>query len=286
MRGKFGPSVQQLLWASTAALTFAVNLNPALAQTRTFNVPAQPASRGIPMFAKQAGIQVVASGSSLRGRRTRLVRGSYTVAEALRLLLEGSGLVASSTGSTSIITIRADTSAADGQTVRPAADSESADIVVTGSRIVGGASASPTINLDAKQMRLAGQAELGEVLRSLPQNFAGGQNPGVMSGTTGSGNGNVSSGSSPNLRGLGGDATLTLMNGHRLSYGARVQAVDVSTIPLAAVDHVDIVADGASAIYGSDAVGGVVNVVLKRNFDGATLVARLGSGPIDWQRAM
>jgi outer membrane receptor protein involved in Fe transport len=65
------------------------------------------------------------------------------------------------------------------------------------------------------------------------------------------------------------------MNGHRLSYGARVQAVDVSTIPLAAVDHVDIVADGASAIYGSDAVGGVVNVVLKRNFDGATLVARL-----------
>lgn len=67
-----------------------------------------------------------------------------------------------------------------------------------------------------------------------------------------------------------------LLNGHRLSYGSFVQAVDISAVPLAGVERVDVVADGASAIYGSDAVGGVVNIILKRDYDGANLTATLG----------
>src|SRR5690606_39717167 len=66
----------------------------------------------------------------------------------------------------------------------------------------------------------------------------------------------VTGGSSLNLRGLGPDATLTLLNGRRMAYSGFVQAVDIGAIPVEAVDRVEIVADGASAIYGSDAVGG------------------------------
>ncbi|OTJ69459.1 TonB-dependent receptor, partial [Pseudomonas aeruginosa] len=69
---------------------------------------------------------------------------------------------------------------------------------------------------------------------------------------------------------------MTLLNGHRLPYDAVSQGVDISAIPLAALDRIEIVTDGASAIYGSDAVAGVANIILKRSFDGVQASARLG----------
>src|SRR6185312_8355917 len=89
-------------------------------------------------------------------------------------------------------------------------------------------------------------------------------------------NQDITGGSGINLRGLGPDATLTLLNGHRISYGGFAQAVDISAIPVEAVDRIEIVPDGASAIYGSDAVGGVANVILKRDYEGVTVGARYG----------
>src|SRR5690606_24972550 len=83
--------------------------------------------------------------------------------------------------------------------------------------------------------------------------------------------------SSVNLRGLGSDATLTLLNGRRLAYTAVKQSVDVSAIPIGAIQRIEIVPDGASAIYGSDAVAGVVNVILRRNYDGIETSARLAA---------
>ncbi|KAK0351360.1 hypothetical protein LTR94_025263, partial [Friedmanniomyces endolithicus] len=85
----------------------------------------------------------------------------------------------------------------------------------------------------------------------------------------------VGGGSSINLRGLGSDATLTLLNGRRLAYTAVRQSVDVSGIPVSAVDRIEVVPDGASAIYGSDAVAGVANVILRRDYDGLETSARL-----------
>ncbi|CCG37613.1 TonB-dependent Receptor Plug domain protein [Xanthomonas citri pv. mangiferaeindicae LMG 941] len=151
-------------------------------------------------------------------------------------------------------------------------------IEVTGTRIKGGSTPSPVITIGAERIREEGFTDLGEVIRSIPQNFSGGQNPGVVTGATGGGsnNQNITGGSGANLRGLGQDATLTLLNGHRLSYGGYVQAVDISAIPVEAVERVEIVPDGASAVYGSDAVGGVVNVMLKRDFDGVTVGMRYG----------
>src|SRR3546814_3459435 len=79
-----------------------------------------------------------------------------------------------------------------------------------------------------------------------------------------------------NLRGLGPDATLTLFNGHRVAYDAIGQGVDISAVPLAAVDRIEVLTDGSSALYGSDAVGGVANVILRRDYDGAVASARVG----------
>ncbi len=151
-------------------------------------------------------------------------------------------------------------------------------ITVTGTRIRGGTTPSPVITIGSERIQEEGFTDLGEVIRSLPQNFSGGQNPGVAAGAAqgGPGNQNITGGSSVNLRGLGADATLTLLNGRRMSYGGFSQAVDISAIPVAAVDRLEIVPDGASAVYGSDAVGGVANVILKRDFDGVTVGTRYG----------
>lgn len=151
-------------------------------------------------------------------------------------------------------------------------------VTVTGTRIRGGSTPSPVITIGSEQIQQEGFTDLGEVIRSVPQNFSGGQNPGIAAGATGGGQGNqnITGGSGLNLRGLGQDASLTLLNGRRMSYGGFTQMVDISAIPVEAVDRIEIVADGASAIYGSDAVGGVGNVILRRDFEGVTAAARYG----------
>lgn len=150
-------------------------------------------------------------------------------------------------------------------------------VQVTGTRIKGGTTPSPVITIDSTRIREEGFTDLGEVIRSLPQNFGGGQNPGVFaSANIGGNNFNTTGGSSLNLRGLGQDASLTLLNGRRLAYGGASQGVDISAIPVEAVERIEIVPDGASALYGSDAVGGVANVILKQDFEGAVIGARSG----------
>lgn len=164
-------------------------------------------------------------------------------------------------------------------TSTPPATTDLQAVTVTGTRIRGGSTPSPVITIGDEQMQEEGFTDLGEVIRSVPQNFSGGQNPGVLSGNlagAGNANQNITGGSSLNLRGLGADATLTLLDGRRMAYGGFTQAVDISAIPMEAVERIDIVPDGASAIYGSDAVGGVGNVILKRDFDGVTVGANYG----------
>lgn len=157
-----------------------------------------------------------------------------------------------------------------------AADGGAEGIVVTGSRIRGVQGTGTVITLDRTIIEETGVVDLGEALRQLPQNFSGGQNPGVGAGG-GVLNQNVSAASQPNLRGLGADATLTLLNGHRLPYDSAFAGIDISAIPLAAVERIEVLPDGASALYGSDAVAGVINVILRRDFEGVTTSGQLGS---------
>lgn len=214
--------------------------------------------------------EIIFTPEAVAGKSAAALDGTYTFREALDLLLAGSGLATVERDGTALVVGRSQTPEA------PAAQSgDDAAILVTGSRIRGAPPASPVTILGRREIAQAGQTDLGEAVRTLPQSFAGGQNPGVAPGAPGSNN-NQNSGSSINLRGLGPDATLTLLNGHRLAYGSFTQAIDVNAIPLAAVERIEIVADGASALYGSDAVGGVANIILRKDYEGVSATARLG----------
>jgi outer membrane receptor protein involved in Fe transport len=246
------------------ALTLATG---ALAQQRTFDIPAQDAVTAIGQFGLQAGLQITAPTDELKGVKTDALRGAMDARAALQVLLKGTGLVvARDDGRTIVLAQRPQ---GDGVASGPDEAAQVDAVLVTGSRIRGAPPSSPVISITAEDIRNSGQSNLGEVARSIPQSFGGGQNPTIATGAPG-GSLNVNSASSLNLRGLGPDATLTLLNGHRLSYTSAAQAIDISSIPTAAVSRLEVVVDGASALYGSDAVAGVANVILRRDFEGLT----------------
>lgn len=145
------------------------------------------------------------------------------------------------------------------------------EIVVTGTHIRGAInSASPIRTLDRSAIEASGVTTVEDLFKSVPENVGGidvdTRRAGIPAQNGQYNHGNVSG---VNLRGLGSDATLVLLNGHRMPIASDGFSADVSAIPLAAVDHVDILKDGASSIYGSDAVGGVVNFVTVQTFQGA-----------------
>ena len=151
-----------------------------------------------------------------------------------------------------------------------AAATESDDfIVVTGSRIQrrNVESAAPVAVVDAAEFQLSGTVNVENVINTLPQVV-----PGFTSNSNNPGNGAATL----DLRGLGSVRTLVLVNGRRwMSYDTN-QIVDLNTIPSFLIDSVDVVTGGASAVYGSDAVAGVVNFIMKDNLEGVQLDAQYG----------
>ncbi|WP_374765045.1 TonB-dependent receptor plug domain-containing protein [Yunchengibacter salinarum] len=136
------------------------------------------------------------------------------------------------------------------------------EIAITGSRIVRRdlTAPSPISTIDAAEFELSGAVNVENVLARLPQTI-----PGFGSASNNPGNGTAT----VNLRGLGTTRTLVLVNGRRWVAADTSGIVDLNTIPPALIQRTEIVTGGASAIYGSDAVAGVVNFVLKDNFEGA-----------------
>ena len=150
--------------------------------------------------------------------------------------------------------------------VRPAEDIEV--VVVTGSRLAREPSelSRDVIILDEDAIIASGELTLPRLLRQLPQNLnATNETVGSkLNGAT-----NISGASTVNLRGFGSESTLVLIDGRRVGHSGVLGGVtDISTIPLSMVERVEIITDGASSIYGSDAVGGVVNVITKKDYSG------------------
>ena len=150
-----------------------------------------------------------------------------------------------------------------------AEDDEEADeieeIIVTGSRIARADidGANPIIEITAEDIRATGEMSLAEVLRQSNVNSFGSFQP--RSGSTAQSQATIS------LRGAGAGRTLVLLDGKRMagspSYGG--VAANINSIPFSAVERVEILTDGGSALYGSDALAGVVNVIMKKDFEGA-----------------
>ena len=169
------------------------------------------------------------------------------------------------------------TMTANAQTAQP--DPEAVEeVLVTGSRIRGaGPVGSDVIAIGSAQIDRQPAATITEYLRKVPQL----QGFGVDASSTtvqGTGGTNTTRGSALNLRGLGPQATLTLVDGKRLTYsGVSGNYVDPTGIPAIAIERIEVVPDGASAVYGSDAVAGVANFILRKEFDGIQVRGRVGS---------
>jgi outer membrane receptor protein involved in Fe transport len=155
------------------------------------------------------------------------------------------------------------------------------EVLVTGTHINDVAPVGSTVHtLTQEDIARSGYTTIAELLQALPENFRGGAAGASQDGYLGSGTlsgYNVDGGSGVNLRGLGSSATLVLIDGHRAAPSGSGYFVDISAIPVSAIDHIDVLADGASAIYGSDAVAGVVNIVLKRKTEGLEAGLRYGA---------
>ncbi|MEJ0038033.1 MAG: TonB-dependent receptor plug domain-containing protein [Gammaproteobacteria bacterium] len=168
-------------------------------------------------------------------------------------------------------------------TVQPAfaqeasADEGLSEVVVTGSRIVRRDynSDSPVVTVSSDALTNTSEVGVEQALNKMPQ-FVPGQNQFSDAGSI-----TVTPRTSPgiataNLRGLGANRTLVLLDGRRTQPANASMVVDLNTIPSAAIDNIEIITGGAGSTYGADAVSGVVNFKLKRNFQGITTDAQFG----------
>lgn len=139
-------------------------------------------------------------------------------------------------------------------------------IEITGSRVkrADAEGALPVTVIGREELEASGNNTVAEVMRNVTFTNAGNFRP--QSGSSAQGFSEV------NLRGLGSRRTLVLIDGKRIAKSPMVgDAVDMNSVPLAAVERIEILTDGASAIYGSEAIGGVVNIILRKNFDGVAV---------------
>ena len=193
------------------------------------------------------------------------------------------GLLTSTIGAGVAALLCCPTWAADSQTGDSNDSSvEMMEVVITGSRIPVPANisaTSPTTTVSLQDMHLQGQTDAIEVLNALPQNIitsaadlGNNSNPLTSAGGV----------ATADLRGLGPQRTLVLVDGRRLGLGDPYTqnpnpAPDLDQIPAAMIERVDVVTGGASAVYGSDATAGVVNFIMKKNFQGVQIDGQFGA---------
>ena len=243
---------------------------PAPAQIN-FSIAPGPLGGALNAYASQAGRQLMFTSDQVAGRRTQGLSGRMTPDEALNRLLSGSGLTAVRSTSGAWVLQRV--------TTEELATTTLEEVVVTGTLLRGpGDTPSPVTVIRREDLDRAGRATVAEALAALPQNYAGSGTPTAALVGSDPMQSNSGLATGVNLRGLGPDSTLVLVNGRRMAgAGGRGDFADVSAVPTAAVDRVDVLLDGASALYGADAVGGVVNIILRRDFDGQESRLRIGA---------
>jgi len=249
-------------------------------EQREYDIAAQPLGDALREYSEISGRQILFATDLVKGRRSTSVRGRMSSDRALSRLLAGSGLLPELVDGALILR------AGNGATADNGSTESGADgaIIVTGSRIRGaGSTGSPVVTIDREAIEKSGYGTVQQILQSLPQAFMGGSNETTTGATTRNGTGNDSTlGSSINLRGLGTNSTLVLIDGARPALGGTGGLLaDISLIPMTAVERIEVLTDGASAIYGADAVAGVVNVRLRNRFEGAETILRAGTADGD-----
>jgi outer membrane receptor protein involved in Fe transport len=267
-------------FTSTAlAALLVASATPVCAQqieaARRFDIPAGPLSRTLPDFARQSGQQILYPSALVADRTSPALSGDYPVESALALLLRDTGLGYRRSRPNVFVLVDPSARAEFDDLVT----TEVEEVVVTGTLLRGIIDGpSPVVVVNRDQIDRDGHATVAQALAALPQNFGGTANEAAI-GNGGDRTGtNANYANGVNLRGLGSDATLVLVNGRRIAgTGSKGDFADVSSIPTAAVERIDVLLDGASALYGADAVGGVVNIILRDDYNGAETRARYGT---------
>lgn len=267
------------------------------------NIPSLNAAEALNKLAEQTGAILLFPYTLAESRQTNAVLGRYTLTEALQLLLKDSGL-SSGVSERRVIEISANEAGADekgseamatqkrpvgkkiaamlasalatssalGQETANTDDGAVEEITVTGSRVARSGFDTPTpITLVGREdIENTGYTNIDDVLLRLPQVTIGlGAQNSFANGEAGA--------AFINLRGLGTNRSLVVIDGRRRVSGSSTQsAVDLNTIPAAMIERVELITGGASAVYGADAVTGVVNLITKRKFDGLEIAARSG----------
>ena len=249
-----------------------------------------PLKQALAKFTAQTGLKFVYASQLLAGVQSPGAPAGLSPEAALSRLLQGTGLtyrylsantitLTKAERSPTAAPARADHAPAAPATPPPVTDLET--MVVTGTNIRDVAPTGTSVFvIDAEDIRRSGYSGTEQVLQALPQNFRGGQagaTADVNMSIGGQRGFNTTAGSGVNLRGLGTTATLVLINGRRIAATSAGTFTDISLIPIDAIERIEILADGASAIYGADAVAGVVNIILKRNYDTAETRLTYGS---------
>lgn len=266
--------------------------------TANIDIPAGSLVTALDTLARQTGVQFVYSADQLAGLRTRGVHGQVDAGTALNTLLEGTGYRAHSDDSGAMVIVK-DTQARPSSAKPKASPAESASepdedkaktlgkVLVTGSRIprteIEGPS--PVVTITANDIQQRGLVTVPDIMTSLTQNVGELRNNQFT-------NSFAPGAQAVDLRGLGPSYTLVLVNGRRFAdypaaYRGNSNFSDISNIPTALIDRVEILSGSASAVYGSDAISGVINFILKDKVDGTTLDYRIGRtehGGMDSQR--
>ena len=277
-----------------ASAVWALSAGAALAQA-TFKIDAQPAAAGIRQFARQAGVQILVQSEAAEGKRTAPVRGALPVDRALQQLLNGTGLtVVSNDGKTIILApprtglIRTGWSGAASAVSAPAPEPAPSpepetsiieEVIVTGTRSTSRTvteSMAPIDVISAAELTKSGKQSTRDLISTLVPS----------ANTSNSGAGASFAVKTVSLRGLSADQTLVLVNGKRRHNTAILfvngttqngqSPPDLDLIPSSAIERIEVLRDGASAQYGSDALAGVINVILKKSPEGGSMTMMYG----------
>jgi outer membrane receptor protein involved in Fe transport len=267
------------------AILASISPIPAFAQQRAaaadIEIPAGSLVAALDALTRQTGMQFVYSADQLAGLRTRGAHGRITAQQALADLLAGTGYHARNDASGAVVIVKdaqpeAPASYQPAPQTRPEPPRTLHEITVTGSRIPRSQieGPAPVVTITAQDIARRGFADVPDLMTSLTQNL------GALD------NNQYTDGFSPgaqavDLRGLGPNHTLVLVNGRRIadypqSYGGNSNFTDISNIPTALIERVEILSGSASAVYGSDAISGVINFILKKKADGTTIDYRAG----------
>jgi len=245
-------------------------------------IPPMPLKQALNEFAHREHLQLVYVSSIVDGVRTNGAPEGLSQRSTLHALLQGTGLQSNYLDEHTVTITQAQPyEAVDPQLDPPLASSTSPDpktlqaVIVTGSLIrrVDTATFSPVITVDRQDIAGTGQLTAGAVLQQLPQvkGIAANTQSSSNGGSSGRAGDSAGDGSAEaSLRGLGMNRTLVLIDGQR------VVNSDINLIPQNMIQRIEVLPAGASTVYGSDAIGGVVNFIMRKDFKGVEVTADQG----------